>query len=274
MPPFVFASEQDLIKDLKSKNIEIIANKFLNNSNTTVADVVRNGIAGNTYRAFAKLPKRPSVVFRAWATAFITKSLAELNDISNDGDYSVFIHDATEKLCIHWKTEMSAELGYGRGSKLLNLALKSLAYSCGKFIDDKGKIIELDKEKLIKLLHVPLDSYTIQGLIKIAPQLKITRNATMNFIEGCDQYNLFNDVIKKVSEEAKVPAIYYDFLAWNNPHLNQHLSCELLKSEIAKICKKHSDNTLISVTAKEILEKLKLIDTEMRKLQDLITNAV
>ena len=71
-------------------------------------------------------------------------------------------------------------MGFGRGAKLLNLVLKKLA--CLNSLSNE------QREMLIRLQHVPLDSYTIVGLMKIIPSLAIPKNATMKYIQTPRQY--------------------------------------------------------------------------------------
>jgi len=96
-------------------------------------------------------------------------------------------------------------MGYGRGAKLLNLVLKKFACL--------SSLSENQRSTLIKLQHIPLDSYTIIGLRTIAPQLSISRGATMRFVETPAQYTEFQAVIRAIANKAGVPPIYYDLLA-------------------------------------------------------------
>jgi len=101
-------------------------------------------------------------------------------------------------------------MGYGRGAKLFNLALKKFA--CLTSLSEK------QRSTLISLQHIPLDSYTIIGLRAIAPDLSIPKGATMKFIETPDQYTAFQAVIRSIADKAGVPPIYYDVLAWDMGH--------------------------------------------------------
>ncbi|MBM5573392.1 hypothetical protein [Deefgea sp. CFH1-16] len=74
------------------------------------------------------------------------------------------------------------------------------------------------KQTLISLQHVPLDSYTIIGLRSISPEFSIPKNATMKFVESLEQYIKFQKKIATITSKAGVPAIYYDILAWDMGH--------------------------------------------------------
>ncbi|NPV51866.1 MAG: hypothetical protein HPY60_11835, partial [Candidatus Methanofastidiosum sp.] len=105
---------------------------------------------------------------------------------------------------------MSSELGFGIASKLCNLVLKKLP--CLLNLDEDFK------QRLIRLLHVPLDHYSIVGLRRLITNPKIPSNATMNFIKKPEEYLLLQRYIADVAKEAGVPAIYYDILAWDMAH--------------------------------------------------------
>lgn len=201
----IFNSEAELIKELQSKETKKKADDFFAKESSSISDVVMVGVAGSTYRAFRNLPHKPSEVFRMWACAFLEKSLPDLKKVRSEDDYQSQVHIATIALCKHWDKQMCSKLGYGRGAKLLNLVLKKLACLHGF-------------DHLIKLQHIPLDSYTIRGLRKIAPELHIKSDATMNFIETPEQYNLFQNKIRDISRKAGTPAIHYDILAWDLAH--------------------------------------------------------
>jgi hypothetical protein len=168
-------------------------------------------VSGNTFRAFQKLPVRPSETFRTWANGYLQATFAALSTISAPDSYAQYVDDATNDLCEGWRRLTGSEMGYGRGAKLFNLVLKKLAcLSC---------LPAERRTALIRLQHVPLDSYTILGLRSMAPELSIPKSATMKFISDRDQYNRFQSVILEVAQQAGVPPIYYDLLAWDMSHL-------------------------------------------------------
>lgn len=208
--PYEFQAKKELVQCLCNENTINAANKFFAQRSPDIVDVVKTGVAGNTFRAFRNLPVKPSKTFRAWATRYIENKLDDFSKISDEASYAQHVHDATNNLCSEWKGITKSDMGYGRGAKLVNLLLKKFACL--------SSLSEEQRSSLIKLQHVPLDSYTIIGLRAIAPQLSIPRNATMSFVKTTAQYNDFQAVIREIAKEAKVPPIYYDVLAWNMGH--------------------------------------------------------
>ena len=208
--PYEFQLENEILQHLSDEKTISIAKLFFSQKSPSISEVVRTGVSGNTFRAFRKLPVKPSVTFRTWATNYITKTLHHLSAISDSKSYALYVHEATNNLCAEWVRITGTEMGYGRGAKLFNLVLKK--FVCLSSLSEK------QRTTLIALLHIPLDSYTIIGLRKIAPELKIPKSATMKFIENSAQYAEFQAVISIIAQKARVPPIYYDVLAWDMGH--------------------------------------------------------
>jgi len=209
-PPYEFKSRAELINHLGSEKTLEVAENWFRKRLPDIESVVIEGVEGNTFRAFHHLPKRPSVLFRDWATRRVTGAIARLKTIKTEDEYAVFVEESSFNLCSIWHTEMESEMGFGRGAKLFNLVLKKLA--CLTNLDEGFR------PGFIRLLHVPFDSYTLVGLRRLITSPVIPPNATMKFIETQDDYRLFQKYISDVAKEARVPAIYYDILAWNMAH--------------------------------------------------------
>lgn len=208
--PYEFATEDELVRRLADSSTASAAMNFYAQRSLNIRSVVETGVTGNTFRAFRNLSVRPSVAFRAWAVSYIESTQDELKVISEMHSYALYVHSATEDLCSYWGKTTGTEIGYGRAAKLLNLVLK-------KFVC-LSSLSEDQRSTLISLQHVPLDSYTIIGLRSVAPDLSISRGATMKFIEDRRQYDLFQAIIRAITEKAGVPPIYYEVLAWDMGH--------------------------------------------------------
>ena len=208
--PYQFSTEQELIEHFRTHQMAAAASAFFAQRSKTVADVVKTGVTGNTFRAFRKLPVRPSLTFRNWASDYINNTIDFLLSITDSQRYEQYVHEATNDLCLEWSRITGSDMGYGRGAKLFNLVLKKLACLCS--------LSEAQRSTLIGLQHIPLDSYTIIGLRTIFPYLAIPNNATMKFIETPEQYADFQRRIRTIAKKAGVPSIYYDVLAWDMGH--------------------------------------------------------
>jgi hypothetical protein len=208
--PYEFATEAELVQRLGDTNTITAARSFFAQQSPSIIDVVKTGVAGNTFRAFRNLPVKPSVTFRTWATNYIENTFHVLSKISDGHSYAQYVHDATNNLCSEWRRITGSDMGYGRGAKLFNLVLKKFACL--------SSLLEEQRSTLVDLQHIPLDSYTIIGLRSITPKLLIPRSATMKFVETPTQYDEFQAVIRAIAKKAGVPPIYYDVLAWDIAH--------------------------------------------------------
>ena len=208
--PYIFESRADLIRDLQAPATQNLAQSFFANRAATISDVTCEGVGGNTFRAFRNLSVRPSIAFRTWTSQRVTQTLPDILAATDVISYAAYVHNTTLALVKYWHECTASEMGYGRGAKLLNLVLKKLA--CYSTLTEK------QRTRLVNLLHVPLDSYTIVGLREVAPGLCIPKSATMKHITTPTQYTEFQAFITAITKRAGVPPIYYDILAWDRAH--------------------------------------------------------
>lgn len=209
-PPHIFQSRNELIIHLKSEKTKRKANEYFSQRFPDISSVVHNSIAGNTFRSFQRMPERPSIVFRNWASNHLYNTFDAVKNVADCESYADYVHKSAFHLCRVWSLKMKADMGYGRSVKLINLVLKGLP--CIEGIDRSTR------KKLIHFQHVPLDSFTMVGLRQLIRKPEIPRNATMGFIKRRSDYILIQNYIADVAKEAGVPAIYYDLLAWNMAH--------------------------------------------------------
>jgi hypothetical protein len=177
--------------------------------------VIRRAVASNTFRAFHRMPQRPSEVFRTWALdAFVGRdSLESLKVISSPRGYDVWLTELVVDFQKCWRSRMGVEVPYGPAYKLPNLLLKCVAL--------RPEIPPLQRERLVQWLHVPLDSYTIQALrgwLKLPGGGLIPSGATMKFVRDEKLYDSLQREIKRIAELADVPPIAFDYLAWDASH--------------------------------------------------------
>lgn len=208
--PYEFASEDELVHFLKDPKTIHAAESFFSQRCSSISEVVRMAVVGNTFRGFRNLPERPSVAFRLWATNYFANTLHTLRGISDGKCYGEYVHHANKALCDEWLLRMGTEMGYGRGAKLLNLVLKKVVCL--------SSLTEQNRSTLIPLLHTPFDAYTLVGLRKVIPRFLIPKGATMKFIKTQEDYADFQAAVDEIAKKARVPPIYYDVLAWDMSH--------------------------------------------------------
>lgn len=100
---------------------------------------------------------------------------------------------------------------YGASRKLPDLLLKGFVRWTG--------LREGLRQRLIKFLHVPLDAFTLAAIRNCIADPEIPPDATMRFVAGPTMYNQIQNAIRAVTNQAKVPAIYFDVLIWDMSHL-------------------------------------------------------
>ena len=182
-----------------------------------VALVVRQSVVANTFRAFQRLPNKPSVVFREWgAGALETRGfLDRLRGVRSRDSYDQWLAGLVSDFREEWKREMGKAIPFGPSLKLPNLLVKALLES--RLLPDSVR------ERIVWFLHVPLDSYTIQAVTNCpdtsGDQIrKILNSATMRFVENQAVYDSLQKRIRSLADEAAVPPIALDYLAWNASH--------------------------------------------------------
>jgi hypothetical protein len=72
--------------------------------------------------------------------------------------------------------------------------------------------------RLLAYLHVPLDSCTLVGIRNCTADPEMPADATMRFVGGPTMYNQLQSAIRAVTDQANLPAVYFDVLAWDLSH--------------------------------------------------------
>lgn len=181
---------------------------------TGLVDVIRGSVGANTFRAFRK-PPAPSAVFRTWAEQALVdeKYLDKLLRIRSEDAYREWLDGLVQDFRRRWKREMGSAIAFGPSYKLPNLLVKAVCAST--LMPDR------QFQRLVKLLHVPLDSYSIQAVrhcISVFPDAAVIgpvpASAGMSFVRNDTMYNAFQDGIRLLAREAGA----LDCLAWNEAH--------------------------------------------------------
>ena len=181
-----------------------------------LTDLVQGSVGANTFRGFAGV--QPSRIFRPWAEqTFSGTALAELLGIQRQTDYDEWIERLATSLENRWKAEAPQEIKYGPKYKLVNLLLKALCESA--IIPDDAW------QKLVWLIHVPLDRYVLLSIRSCGQQFStyarigsVPKNPSMNFIKNSEEYRAFQQGIRELADRAGVPPITLDYVAWNDAH--------------------------------------------------------
>ena len=163
---------------------------------------IRRAVAGNTFRAFRKMPRPPSRVFREWAReSLVTRGFfEELNTISSQKEFDKWLRRLVGGFRRYWLREMGCEIPFGPSYKLPNLLMKTVC----------NKLPSRQRMAVVGFLHVALDSYTLVGLrdcIRLPNGRKIPTTATMRFVTDEKVYEDLQQKIRALAKRARVPAI-------------------------------------------------------------------
>ena len=72
-------------------------------------------------------------------------------------------------------------------------------------------------KRLIPLLEVPLDKYTLRGMRRLCPSAKIPKTASMGFVQRKEQCIELQNAIFELCDPDYYPA-HYEIAAWNASH--------------------------------------------------------
>lgn len=204
---------QKIVREAQKATEEFFANRC-----DSLPALIKSSVDRSTFRAFplkASGGKRgPSVVYREYTLGLLESKFNEFQTIKDWETYSKFVESAANGLEKTFDEEVRKPnvTGFARAAKMLNLSFK-FALRFDKFSD-------VDRNRLINFLHVPLDSFTLQGIRTLAGNFKIPRNASMGWasLNNKDIYHGIQGWIKNECELIDCKPIHYEFAAWNIAH--------------------------------------------------------
>ena len=214
--PYEFKTREELQEALGSVENQGAVELFFTTGFDSIEAAVHNSVAGSTFRAFQFRRVRisnisPSGLYRKWAVQWCAANFERLRKMASSAEMRTFVIDGATELATHWteQTGNRHSIGFGRAAKLLNLTIKFLL--CLKTLSPS------DRNRLINFLDVPLDSFTLQGIRQIIPEIAIPRNAAMGFVVDTILYNQLQDAIRKACGPKHAP-VHYEILSWNLAH--------------------------------------------------------
>ena len=194
------------------------AESFFAMRSDTIKALVAKSVEGNTFRAFHLRARGhhpgPASLYRQIVGEILNNSLGQLSGIDSQDDFDRFIYlnACRVEAAFDQAAGEAGFMGFGRAAKLFSLSMKFFLRHTG--IGDE------DRTRLLGYLHVPLDSFTLQGIRRLYPDLKIPRDARMGWAP-MNEWSKYLAVQRWIRAEARcvgVPAIYYDIAAWDLAH--------------------------------------------------------
>lgn len=213
--PYVFSNREELFAAMGSDENRTSIRSFFGSTSDDISCLVKLSVSGNTFRAFhlAKHGLKPSVVYRSWVSKRMKQLVEPIQKMKCHAEMRALTIETAHDLSKHWNSETRgrSNLDFGRAAKMLNLSFKHLLV----FNDFPMG----DRQRLIDYLDVPLDSFTLQGVRLLLPDLGIPANATMKAVGDEQRYIAIQDAIRNLCGPSYSP-VHYEFASWNKVHPN------------------------------------------------------
>ncbi len=207
----IFSTVEEAIKILKNYH------RIIEKSMTSKEEIIRKSVSSSVFRAFHNRSKKPSVIYREWASKNIDLIISELNVVSTKEEFDKILHNYINSFIENWNLELSntsEKIIYGPASKMINLLFKTL---------NESNLIK--NNKIQTFLHVPFDEFSLKPLISIINNLtdvkysiSIPKNPTMKYISNPQLYGIIQDAVFKLCKESTIDPIIYDYWCWNEKH--------------------------------------------------------
>ena len=211
--PFIFQSKEQLRAEVGSRLNRKAYKDFFSQDFQDLGEVVKESVASNTFRAFHwkkhNIGDTPSRFYRRWTNALLSKSYPAFLGCSDPKDYQTLLIQSAKRLVKDWDKTTSGlhQLQFGQAAKLLNLSFKH-ALLFGSKVDSENR------ERLCQFLDIPLDSFTLRGVMKLCPNFGIPNSATMSFVKSEIHYKALQKAIRDLcASTVGLPPIYYEIRA-------------------------------------------------------------
>jgi len=244
--PVQFQNRQHLVDKLASSKKHIAS--MISTISSDISSIVNESVSGNTFRAFKHMPDSPSHFFKSWAKERIDdKQIFEsLVKCASASEYDRWLTKFSNDLDSSWINKMGENYGlyFGPRLKLCNLLMKRVVLW--------ERIPNNRRERLIEIIHVPLDRYTLIAIKNCLDRNiernfigRIPNNPTMRFIINEQMYFALQNEIRSIAIDANVFPIYLDYLAWNISHssADQNTSSNLDQIDILRFHEKTHGGT-------------------------------
>jgi len=207
----IFTSVEEAVSILKEYK------KTITKEEMSKKQIVIKSVSSNIFRAFHNLSKRPSLIYREWASENIDEIIQKLDSITNKEDYNKHLFKWIYSFIEYWNSQITIpddRIIFGPASKMINVLIKMLNEST-----------YLNNEKMIPFFNVPFDKFTLKPLINIINHLSdvkyridIPKNPTMKYISNPELYWIIQNAVFKLCGKAGINPILYDYWCWNEKH--------------------------------------------------------
>lgn len=215
--PYVFDSDTEFARVILSDSGALLTDYLAEPFESIRAAVVQS-VAGNTFRAFRLrslgVDQRPSDIYRDLVTQIFEENFQRFVQISCEADYDDFVLESA-RLVAQRFDEIAAVrgfMGFGRAAKLFNLSCKAMLRYRG--------VSQEQRQILIRLAHVPWDSFTIQGIRRLNPPFNVPAGQGMGWdvLNSEQNYLVFLQWIRSKCNALGLAPIHYEVVAWDRAH--------------------------------------------------------
>lgn len=213
----IVQARENLVYRLRART-EDITDWFATKEERDLHRIIYDSVGASTARGIQGMPWSPLDAFRTWASRALTDRMCErVRGVCSRADFEDLLDTLIYSLVRFWSRYMGGDrysLLYCHRRKLVDLLMKRLVLWTG--------IRQGQRQRLRQLLHVPLDSRILRGLAPCLLREELVEsiglippNANMNFVRNKEMYDSLQKVVRTITQEAEVPAIYLDVYVWN-----------------------------------------------------------
>jgi hypothetical protein len=215
--PYVFNSDVEFERVLQSDSAALLKNYLAVPFDSIEAAVIQS-VAGNTFRAFRwralGVQERPSNVYRQLVTQIFKDNWQRFAQTTSEEDYDRFVLESAQKVEQQFDglVKVPGFMGFGRASKLFNLSCKAML----RFRGIKAE----QREVLIRLAHVPWDSFTLQGIRLLEPPFNVPARQGMGWevLNEATNYLILLKWIREKCYPLGFSPLHYEVAAWDRAH--------------------------------------------------------
>ena len=168
------------------------------------------GVGANTFRALTNLRRKPSTVYRSWASGiFVNLDVQVLErQLETEEGFRVWHTSLANSLQDTWQQEQYASLSFAHQHKLVDLFVKwlsSLDFNCSALSDN-----------LVAHANCALDSQSLGKLNECLSMALPLSKPSMGDVHSSYTYSFCQSLIDRFSTHHGGSRLLFDYFAWRS----------------------------------------------------------